>query len=337
MMKKKAIPSIAYISGMPCVTISMNTPLHSNNYSELEQELKRLVQKALALVLEKYGNLSLTTMREKIDKTAQQIDFSKPLKSVTLFVSENVQQVLPSLWEVPQNRVWVADYFDIRPLISVCNTSEEYFIIRLDHKHVRLYHAFNNTIVEEIKDVIYPMVIPLAVIQALKSNKMENKISVAFFDDMDRQLIRRYNLADMRYVIAGSPISYNRFIQHVRFRFIYAGFIPASTEMALEKLAIKSWEILLKQQKKEIRQKVALIRSLISNGNILTRYSEILDAARQGKGELLLINEDVAIKEEQGDVSCEIVWDVIKHRGKVIFTGREEMDGIAPMALKLKQ
>jgi hypothetical protein len=334
-MKKKSIPSLAYINGMPCVTISMNTPAYKDQ-KQLQQELLQLVNEAKLLLLNRYNGIPLNTTLDKIDAATRKVSFNGDIKSITLFISENVEEILASAWRVPQNNIWVADYFDVRPLITVHNTSEEYFILKFDRSAVHLYHASDNKIVQEIKDSDFPVDAPFPLTQRYRiTDRSYGKID-EFLTGLDKKLICRYNTTSMRYVIASCSTTYKRFIKHVRFQSIYAAYIPIRTETGIDTLVTKAWKMLLIDRKKESVRNVLIMKKLIANGEALTRYPEILSAARQGKGELLVVSEDILRKEDKGDASCEIIWDIVKHKGKVIFADREEMEDTVPMALKLK-
>ena len=339
-MKKSRINSIAYVKSIPCITISMNTAGHQSDNTQFRIELERLVNQAKSLLLEKYSNLGIqtTTVLKRLDAILTEISFDNHLKSLNIFISASIKEIVMSIWPVAHNRVQVADRFDIRPLVTIYNNTEEYHILLLSPKKIRLFYAINNKIVLEVKDDIFPVTKNLKfLLPNLKSSSPQEKEALSkFHGNIDKALIKLYNVTGMRYVIISSQDNYDRFMEFVLFSSIYAGHVPISNNLRKANIASETWIVIQRLQQEEKRKSIKLMQELLAKGKALKDTTAIVNAARCGKGDLLIINQDAKIDEQQEDLICEVVWDVISKRGNVVLVSEEEAKSCDTISLKLK-
>lgn len=338
MKKNRIINPIAYQRSGPCVTITMNTPGCQSNNSQLETELNRLTDQAKFLVLEKYHSTPLNPILEKLNALPGSVSFADHLKSITVYLSESATEILSSMWAVPHNRVQVADRFDIRPLVAISNNTQEYNILLLSHKKVKLLNAVNDVVHHELKQGIFPITKGLNYLAPhfKSADSTQEKNLRDFFSDIDSDLIRLYNASGVHYIVAAADDNYERFSEVIRFASMYWGHIPLSNDLTNKNLAAEAWALIENLQKQQRLAQVKLMQDLISSGEALTTHDQIRKAAQQGRGDLLIVNDQAKLPDQEEDIVCEAVWDVISNHGQVTLAEQDEAGSIQTMALKLK-
>lgn len=337
-MKKRIFNPVAFVRSAPCITITMNTPGYQSDNSRFLTELDRLTDQARFLVLEKYSTIPVTPILKKLNALSGQISFEDHLKSLTIYVSESTTEVLFSIWPVAHNRVQVSDRFDIRPVVAVSNNTQDYNILLLSHKEVKLLRAINDRVLNEIKQNIFPITKGLKyLVPHFKSrNAGQEKKLHDFFSNIDSELIRLYNSSGVRYIVAASGDNYERFCGAARFASLYMGHIPLSNDLTYKNLAAEAYTIIQRLQKKQRLAQVRIMEEFIAKGQALTGYREIARAAREGRGDLLIVNDYAKLPDEDEDLVCEAVWDVVSRHGEVTLAEQDEAGTIGVMALKLK-
>ncbi|AWH86380.1 hypothetical protein HYN59_15245 [Flavobacterium album] len=318
---------IASHRGTSCVTISMNTAAPCTTPDHCATELARLAAQAGVMIQEGADLPGDTTVPEKLQLLPAEVAIHHEFGSMSIFLSEGVREVLYSPFPVPQNRVQVADRFDLRPLIEVSNNFCDYNILLLDHKGVRLLHAQNDKVLSETKDGFFPLV--------PGSSPGLPKDIPGLFDSLDRELITRFNTSRLRYVIAASPAMYSRYMQAARFASVYPAHITLKAGHSYHNIANAAWSELLSRKDKLRAHLIAMVKDLAGTGGALTVLPDILEASQQGRGDILVVDHDAAITPEDEKIYCDIIWNVVKHRGKVLFGQAGEMGTLGSIAMKL--
>ena len=335
-MKKIEYYPLASVCGVPCVSISMNISHGQNTTALLHLELDRLLVQAKFLLLEKFGKTHTSHIIEKLESLSKELSFDSDLKNVTIFVSETVREVIWSVWTPPCNKVTVMDRFDLRPLIAAYKSFEAYVIVVLSPQKVKLLHACDDKVLHEIKAGIFPITDGLDLLSKhfTPSNSGEEVRVRDFYSGLDNGLIKIYNSAGMRYVIASSQLHYDRFIDTARFRSIYAAHIPLTNDKTNHTMASLAWEALLRLHAVEDAKRISRMKELIAQGKAITDYDEIVKAAKAGKGDLLLLsNMEMS---EQDEATCLLVWNVIHHKGRVLLVDEEQLQTVGGIEIAMR-
>lgn len=333
-MKSLNFSGIASCTSMPCITISMNTNTSVNEPDNHYTELSRLADQARLLVLEKTDTPEGTCVLEKLKSLPDRVPVDQESESISIFLSETLKEILYSPWPVPRNRVQVGDRFDLRPLIEISNNYCEYDLLVLHYKGVRLLHAKNHKVTGEVKNSVFPVTTGL---EFLRPSKMPSitEGQKELFDQLDEQLIARFNKTKVRYVIAASKNIHANYIATARFHSLYLAHITFAGGLSHHALATAAWTELLYIKDKERHHMVDMVAQLAAEGKALTEIHEILAAARGGRGDVLVIDWGKKLTEEEDAVYCEIIWHVIKHKGRVVMAKTSELGSMGSIALKL--
>ena len=107
-------------------------------------------------------------------------------------------------------------------------------------------------------------------------------------------------------------------------------------------------------QKKGRAEDIKELQEGVNKGNVITDLSEIYRAAKEGRGDLLIVNDnfhqavritgefsldlvtDVTLPGVIDDITSDIAWEVISKKGRAIFTTQEELKTLGDIALKVR-
>jgi len=357
-MKREKLEKLAAEKNVPCVTISMNT---HRNFPENQKDivvLKALLVEAKERVIKQFGKQQLTDLIEKIDQIEQEIDVNYNLDSLHLFISNSTKEILQSTWPILQNEVHVSGNFALKPFIKVFNRTEEYLILKLTQSEVRLLLAMNDEIMGEIKNDDFPFTKEspeLSDSEEISNSKQAERSVREFFNKIDKAVVSVNNKTDMKCVVISTNDNYNRLMKVADKPSVYLGWTNLNyNNTANHSIAHDTWEIVNVQQKKGRAEAIKELQDAVGKGNVITDLSEIYRAAKEGRGDLLIVNDnfhqavrvtgefsldlvtDVTLPGVIDDITSDIAWNIISKKGRAIFTTQEELKSLGEIALKVR-
>ena len=335
-MRPANLNTVASYTGNPCITILMNAELQANKPGYRRTELSRLVDQARFLIQEKANVPEGSELLKKLETLPNEIPLDQEGGSISVFLSDGVGEILYSPWPVLQNHVQVAEHFDLRPMIEASNNRCEYELLVLHPKGIKLLHGINDKITGEVKDSHFALTSGPESFSRHEKNKDEALAGQqALFDRLDKELIARFNKTRVRYVIAAGGAMYNSYMANARFQSLYPAHIAYHKSLSQHAMAAAAWAELLEIADKHRRQMVEMVTRLVTQGQAVTSLPAILDAARNGNGDVLVIDKGAQLTEEQEALYCDIIWHVIRHKGKVLLAEAAELGPLGSIALKL--
>jgi len=357
-MKREKLEKLASEKNSPCVTISMNT---HRKYPENQKDivvLRELLIIAKERVIAEYGKRPVNLLIEKIDAIEKEIDFDFNLDSIHLFLSNSTKEIVKSTWPTRQNLVQVSENFAVKPLIKIFNRTVDYLILKLTQSEVRLLLAINDGIVGEIKNDDFPFMRDAQELNDTEesgSEKQTENSAHEFFNKIDKALVRVSNKTDMKCVVISTEDNYNRFMKLADKPSVYLGWTTLNYNTTpTHTIATDAWEVVKVQQKKGRANDIKEMQEAVSKGNVLTDLSEIYQAAKEGRGDLLIVNDnfhqavrvtgefsldlvtDATLPGVIDDITSDIAWNVISKKGRAIFTTQEELKTLGDIALKIR-
>jgi len=357
-MKRENLEKLASEKNFPCVTISMNT---HRTYPENQKDivvLKNLLIEAKERIINEFGKHPVNDLIEKIDQIENEIDVNNNLDSLHIFLSNSTKEVLKSTWPIAHNVVNVTENFAVKPLIKVFNRTVEYLILILNQSGVRLLLAINDSIVGEIKNDDFPFAKDpqdLTDSEGVSYGKQAENLVREFFNKIDKALVRVNNKTDMKCVVICTDDNYNRLMKVADKPSVYLGWTNINhNNTANHSIAIDAWQVVNVQQKKDRAEAIKEMQEAVGTGNVITELSEIYRAAKEGRGDLLIVNDDfhqavrvtgefsldlvndVTLPGVIDDITSDIAWDVISKKGRAIFTTQEELKSLGDIALKVR-
>jgi hypothetical protein len=368
-MQNKKIEGLASERSTPCVTISMIThQTHPANSPDL-LSIQGLLKEAKNRVIKEYGAENVQALLRNIAAVEEEIDvayLNYSLHSLHIFLSNTTKEIIKSLFTIPENTVMIDDRFALKSLIKDFNQSEEYYILLLSQSGAQLFHTLNNHILEEIKNEDFPFD------ERLKDQKIfvehhytdpqeltdpgrvEIKIR-EYLNVIDKAVVKMARPTELRCVVVCTEHNYSRLMNIADVPSIYMGFTPINyNDTSPTTLANDAWKIVNNIQQKHIAEEVKEMQEAVGHGLVFTDLSEIFRAAKEGKGDLLIVDDDFhqAVKmngalafdlvadSKQADViddiTSEIAWDVFSKKGRVVFVNHEEIKSLGKIALKVR-
>lgn len=355
---KNQLERIASEINNPCVSISLNTHhTHPDNIPDVI-ELKKLLNEAEERVITEFGKRSVKELLEKIDTLAEEIDNNYNLESLHIFLSNSTKEIIKSPWPIQKNVVHISDRFSIKPLIKILNRTESYLILLLSQSGVKLLHAINDGIVEEIKNEDFPFSRNLHYLthhDKLSDGKQVDNMVREFLNSVDKAVVKVNNETAMNCVVICTEDNYSRLMQVADKPLIYHGYVHINyNDISDKTLAAEAWKIVNDLQKQSRTDAIREMQEAVGQGNVITDLSAIYRAVKEGRGDLLItkddfkqavkmtgefsfdLADDVTLKDVIDDLSSEIAWEVISKKGRAIFTNQEEINSLGDIALKVR-
>jgi hypothetical protein len=357
-MKVETIHSLAMENNSPCVTISMNTyRTHPDNTKDSIQ-LKNYLSEIKNRLLNEFDKKSILDLLEKINTIESEINFNYSLDSVHIYLSNSTKQIIKSPWRVKKDKVYIADKFDISPLIKAYNRSESYLIMLLSQSGVKLYRAINDVIESEVQNNDFPFAENphySTNAEEISDAQREDNLVREYFNKVDKALVKVHHLYDLNCVVIGTEDNYSRLLQVADKPSVYIGYASINyNDVSLHTLGKDAWVKIQESQFKQRQQSIKIMHEAIGKGNVLTDLSEIYRSAKEGRGDLLILHENFSqavrltgdytfdvVESINGqdaieDITGVIAWEVFSKKGQVVFIGDNELEDLGPIALKVR-
>jgi len=357
-MKREKLEKLASEKSNPCVTISMNT---SRAYPANQKDsivLKALLEEAKERVIKEFGKHPVIELIGKINQLESEIDFNYNLDSLHIFLSNSTKEIVQSTWPTIGNVVHVSESFAVKPLIKMFNRTEEYLILMLTQSDVRLLMAVNDWVVSEIHNDDFPFVRApqdIADTEDASNGKQAENLVEEFFNAVDKAVVRVNNKTDMKCVVISTNDNYNRLLKVADKPAVYLGWTNINQQNTTNhSIANDTWQVVNAQQEKLRIKDIKDMQEAVGKGNVITELSEIYRAAKEGRGDLLIVSDDfhqaVRVTDEFSldlvmdvtlpgvidDITSDIAWNVISKKGRAIFTTLEEFKSLGDIALKVR-
>jgi hypothetical protein len=342
----------------PCVTISFNT--HRTHPDNLQDHimLKKLCKEAEDRLIEHYGKRPVQSILDKIEGLHTMIDHDYNSDSMHIFVSESILEVVKLAWQVPFETVQIGDSFAVKPLLKALNRSEKYLILLFSQHGASLYHAHDNVIVEEIRNDDFPFASnPHYVTNSERrsdSKKGDNMVS-EYFNKIDKAVVRAHQQLDLNCVVICTDDNYTKLIHEADKPSIYLGHVAKHyNDISHHAIVNDAWELIQSIQSGRRHEAIDEMMEAVGHGKVITDLGEIYRAAKEGRGELLIAQNNFkqSVKmiddmtfdlvndgSEEGtidDITSDLAWEVFSKHGRVIFTSQEETKTLGDIALKVR-
>lgn len=355
---KDQLQKLAQETNSPCVTISLNT--HRTHPANAQDEimLKNSLKEAEERILNEYDKRSVKPLLDKMEKLASEVDANLNLDSLHIFLSNDTQEILKSSWSTSNEGVHISDRFALRSLIKTYNRSENYLIMLLSQGGVHLYEALNDGIIKEIRNGEFPFA------ESKHSASYSDKVSDSEFlhdqirdylNRVDKALVRVHESTDLDCVVICTEDMYSRLLQEADKPSLYLGHTSINYGViGHNQLGTHAWEILKEQQHERRAKAIEEMHEAVSQGKVVTDLQEIYQAAIDGRADLLIVHQSFAqpviMKNERtfdliddhtapdaiDDITSNIAWEVLSKKGRVFFTGQEEIQDLGNIVLKTR-
>jgi hypothetical protein len=350
------LQSLANETSSPCVTISLNTHrTHPANTNDAVV-LKNLLHEAENRIIEAYGKRPVADLLEKLASVTDEIDIQYNLDSLHIFLSNETREIIRLAWPVEQDMVHIADSFAVRALIMAANRDESYLIMLMSQSGVQLMEAMNDTVVAEIKNDHFPFSENQHYVTGADKRsdaKHADDQVREFLNKVDKALVQVHQQTGLHCIVISTEDNYNRLMQVADLPSVYIGHALIDyNQHAQHVIAAQAWDIMIERQHQRRTEAIAEMQEAVSKGNVLTDLQEIYQAAIDGNGDMLIIHQQyaqaVCMTSERtfdlvddataagviDDICSKIAWEVYAKKGRVFFTGQDQIKDLGMIVLK---
>ncbi|TJZ63057.1 hypothetical protein FAZ15_01805 [Sphingobacterium olei] len=352
------LEKLANEKNAPCVTITLNT--HRTHPANVKDELvlKNYLKEAEDRVIAEFGKRPTAPLLERIQHIASKIDVNYNLDSLHIFLSNDTEEIIKSAWPATNEGVHISNTFAVRPLIKSYNRSEHYLLTVLSQSGVQLYEAINDAIIQEITNDDFPFSENQHYVTNAErgsDGKHVDNLVREYLNKIDKALLQVHNETGLPCVVICTEDNYSRLQQVADKPAIYLGYAAIDyNNTAPHQVVEQSWQIINELQIQRRTKAIGEMKEAVSQGNVLTDLQEIYQAAIDGRADLLIVHKDfsqaVHMNDERtfdliedatqpdaiDDISNTIAWAVISRKGRVIFTGQDDIKELGEIVLKVR-
>jgi hypothetical protein len=296
MSEKQLLQTLIRVQDELCVTISVNTHrTHPDNLSD-RIKIKNFTKEAIDRLLDKHGKKDVAGLIEKLEKIAHDLDINYNLESLHIFVSATIAEVFKSSWETNQEGVHISNTFAVRPLVKEIGRQTSYLVMLLSQSGIHLFGALNGRIVEDISNEEFP--IP----ENQFYNTFPDKGSDAkHLDDLLREYLNRVDKALLRYIgeekmvtlVFSTEDNYSKLLQVADRPSIYYGYLPIDyNNIESHQLESRAWKFMKQELVRKNDDYFKELDAAVGKGLVITDLQEIYRACQDGRGELLIVQEN---------------------------------------------
>ncbi len=358
MSLKEKLQKLAVEINEPSVSISLNTHRTLPENQQDEIVLKNLIKEAENRVVEEFGKRPAAGVLEKLENLSAKINHRHNLESLHIFLADNTEEIIRSTWPSRSNTVEIDGKFAIRPLVKDAVRAQEYLILVLAQNGTKLYEAMNDAIVKEIHEEGFPFPEnPFYITHSdVRSDgkQVDNQVK-EYFNRIDKSVVDVHKKTGLEVVVISTSDNYNKLLEVADLPKIYIGHDHKNySESDEHHIVEQAYEIIKTKQKEERSKAIEELREAVSHGKVLTDLQEIYQAALDGNGDLLIVNQNhqqpvklvddrtfeyVTDSKEPGvvdDIVSLISWEVLSKKGRVHFTNQEGLLDLGEIVLKTR-
>lgn len=357
-MTNELLEKLALCQDNPSVTISLKTHRTFPDCEKDQIRLKNLIKEAEERLVNEFGKKETAGIVDKMNKIAESYDYRHSLDSLHIFLSDSVSEIVKSPWPVDVNKVHVSNYFAVKPLIIVKDRVADYMILLLSKSGSKLYVANNEKVVSEIETDVFPSTdnpfdVTSKVAQS-DSGKID-KMLLEYYNRIDKEVVRIHRENGLKCLVVSTEDNYIKLKKVADVPSIYMGFAAVNyNDDSVHTIGKSAWEVIVSNQKTERAKAIEEMQQAVNQGKVLTDLGEIYRAAKEGRGELLIVHndylqpvkmngedsfdliDDVTVHGAIDDINSVIAKEVISKKGRVVFTNQYEIKTLGKIALKTR-
>ncbi|MBK8501566.1 MAG: hypothetical protein IPL46_04800 [Saprospiraceae bacterium] len=360
MALKAIIQKLGSEENTPCVTISLNT---HRTYPDNEMDkilLKNLLKEAEERVVYEFGVKAVAELLRKIATLRSEIDLYQyhNLDSLHIFLSNDTREIVKLPWATPKNRVQISQTFAVSPLIKAYSRNTPYLVMLLSQGGVHLYEALNDGIIQEIKNNDFPFpenTLNIFFPEKKSDSQYTDDLIRGYFNKIDKALVKVFNETNLNCVVVCTIDNYGLLMQVADRPSAYSGYVKVDyNNKAPHQIARQTWELMKILQLQEKMEAISEVKEAVAQGKVQTDLQEIYQSAIDGRGDLLIVQQDyvqpVMMKDERtfdfiedsstpgaiDDITNNIAWNVLDKKGRAVFMTQNEIEDLGKIVLKTR-
>lgn len=359
-MNQQDIRLLQQITGHPCVTITLPTHRTVPENRQDPLRLKNLVKETTDRLLNEFDKREMEALLKRLENLTNTFDFQKSLDGLALFVNQDFGRAFRLPFTIKE-RVVVDETFFTRDLVHAINHSTRYWVLALSEKPTRLYEGFNHELTE-IEEGGFPMIHEGPGGEAPLPGGFGVRKS-AHRDERHRQFFRKVD-ESLKPFLANDPLPlfvvgvdrYHAFFNEVSAHTnAVAGRGTGSHDKTSPHELGELVQPLVDQHRDGKRlEALEQLERAVSERKYVSTIGEVWRLANEGRGDLLLIEEDfhypgrldengVLVRADDpsapgvmGDAVDEIIETVLNKQGRVVFVENGRLEEHRRIAMILR-
>lgn len=359
-MNLREIHLLQQVRGGPAVTITLPTHRTTPENQQDIIRIKNLVKQAMDRLLGMYSKREIEPLLLRLSNMVETIDFHNVLDGLALFANADFVRAVYLPFTLKE-RIIVAESFFTRDLIYALNRTPRYWVLVLSEKPTRLYEGVRDDLIE-IREGGFPIVHegpggeqPLPGGFGIRKSAMRDERHRQFFRSLD-EAFKPFLAEDSLPLVLVGVERYIAFFKEVsgNTKAVLTTLIGSHDKTSAYELAKLVWPLVeenLNEQRQQVFRELDLA---VSNRKYVSGVGEAWRLAKEGRGKLLLVEEDFhfpARLDENGqlipaddptapdameDAVDIIIETVLRQQGKVVFVGNGNLDIHQQIALILR-
>lgn len=343
-MNKHDLMVLQKIQGYPLVTLTLPTHRTMPENKQDPIRVKNLVTQTVNRLLNEFDKREVEPLLRNLEQAAAQIDYPHVLDGLAIFVHHDFFRLFYLPFPLKERGI-IAETFYTRDLVFALNRLQRYWTLVLSEKPTRLYEGVRDSLTE-LEEEGFPMLHegpggeePLPGGFGVRKSQIRDEYHRKFFRQVD-QALKPFLADDPLPLVMVGVDRYLAFFNEVsshkdQILTTLTGNHDQTPAHELAKLVWPLVELNLSEQRK---QSLLELEKAIGERKALTTIGEIWRYAREGRGRLLLVEENFhypAKVDQSGltllpaddptapgamdDAVDEIIEAVISHGGQVRF------------------
>lgn len=277
-----------------CITIIMNTHRTKPDYLKDELALKNHIKEVESRLMADMTKGDAAEIIGKLSALAKQIDHSRNLDSLLIFVNHDVAEYSRLPIKVV-DRVIIDDTFATRDLVRSIHDQSHYYILVLSQEKGRLIEALNDQVIKE-----FGAPFPMENTQFLTRDKAEYAVDAKhtnliaeFFNRVDKEVNAVRNKNPLPVLLCTVEENYGQYLKVADHKERFY-----KTVLNKNKISEKAQDIVMEASKmiedyndKMNNERKSELMTAVSENKFLSDTNEIWKAISEGKIQTLFIEE----------------------------------------------
>lgn len=358
-MLQETLHELKDVRDYPAVSILLNThrtyPANEKDAIVLKNKVKEVEERLLAELPKRMAEEVIRQVKE----VAESVDHRNNLDSLALFANKEMGKYVRLPLQV-EDRVIVDHTFATRDLLRALLKEGQYYVLTLSQRRARLYQAFNDTYLEEIREEGFP-------VENSKSDTGLDKLDLSmargtdnlirdFINKVDKALLTIHHRNPEPVVVAGVERNYHFYREVADKPGIIAGWINQNRdESEAYEILRDAWRVMQENHGKLLEAAREDLAQAVSANRFASDVNEIWRRVREGRGDVLYVEKNffqpakvhgdelVLVGKEESthtgivdDIVDEIAEHVLRFGGQVVFLDDGSLTEHQGMALKLR-
>lgn len=245
-MNMLLLNKLAAARSVPSVTVALNThKTHPDTQKDIIA-LKNLVNEAMSRLDREYPNIDTSLIQQSLEMISNSIDFNHNLRSLHLFASAEIAEIVRSPQSISIDGVYLSDRFEVDALMTHFEHQFSYLVMVLSQSGVSLYEASNGELLHEIKEDGFPIAenpYYLKTMEDRSESELVHSMIINFMNEVDNALVKVHNRVQLPCVVICTERNYSMLQEAANKLNVYLGYSPINyNDLSAQTIARQAWE-----------------------------------------------------------------------------------------------